>query len=252
MVLSDRIIYAVSGSDSNSETGGLGDNISKSTLREIGQDTKEEGSKSEGKSGGRGSGAPLTSPGDSGPSRELGARPKVGHEGGKGKHRKKKDVVCRNLTRKSARALKGRGQLLASNEGKDGDKKEGKVSSSGLRVVRCDGPRSSHHTRGRRKADSTLSLRGELRGYSCPELLCILFSLAIAVGTPIVLVILSLGNTVKSLITGQENTSADESPKTDYGPIIASVTFLLIAIMFVALVIHGSRSSLEKNKKRKR
>ncbi|WP_092415415.1 hypothetical protein [Candidatus Ichthyocystis sparus] len=102
------------------------------------------------------------------------------------------------------------------------------------------------------KSAGTLSLRGELRGYSCPELSCILFSLAIAVGTPIVLVVLSLGNTVKSLITGQENTSADESPKTDYGLIVASFTFLLIAVMFIALVIQGSKSSLEKNKKLKR
>ncbi|WP_092411414.1 MULTISPECIES: hypothetical protein [Candidatus Ichthyocystis] len=62
MVLSDGIIYGVSGSDSNSETDGLGDNASKSTLREIGQDTK--GEKSEGTGGNRMSCASLTNPSD--------------------------------------------------------------------------------------------------------------------------------------------------------------------------------------------
>ncbi|WP_176696304.1 hypothetical protein, partial [Candidatus Ichthyocystis sparus] len=116
--MSDRRIYGASGGDSSSETDELVTGGTKSQLEAVGQEAKGKAGKSEGKAGdSRGSGAPLTSPGGLGSSRELGAKQRVEHEGGKGKHRKKKGDkgdMWHNTTRKSAKSLKGRGQLLAA------------------------------------------------------------------------------------------------------------------------------------------
>ncbi|WP_092411464.1 hypothetical protein [Candidatus Ichthyocystis sparus] len=145
--MSDRRIYGASGGDSSSETdepvtGGI-----KSPLGAVGQEAEGKDGKSEGKAGGsRGSGASLTSPGSLGSSRELGVKRKVEREGGKGKHRKEKDGIWQNPTRKSAKSFKGQGQILAA-AGATARGEKGVTTSSNttiaLRVARA-GPRGRH------------------------------------------------------------------------------------------------------------
>ncbi|WP_092403344.1 hypothetical protein [Candidatus Ichthyocystis sparus] len=141
--MSDKRIYGASGGDSSSEadepiTGG-----DKSPLGAIGQEDEGKAGKSEGKAGGSsGSGASLASPGGTGSSRELGARQKVRHEEGKGKHRKKKDAIWQNPTRKSAKSLRGQGQFLAAVKS-EGSTAPAKQDTRGTIVlVRLEGPRS--------------------------------------------------------------------------------------------------------------
>ncbi|WP_141663722.1 hypothetical protein [Candidatus Ichthyocystis sparus] len=239
--MSDKRIYGASGSDGSSETDESDAGESGPPLGAIGQDTKKS-ERSESRAGGCGSGAPLTGPSGSGSSGALGARPKVGHGG---KSRGKRTDVWHNERRRSAKSLRGKGQLLAANEGKDGGKKEGGRSSSGLRAVECTGPRGSRYGRGGRR-EGKFSLRGELRRYTCAELLCTFLSFAIAAGTPVVLLLLSLSDAAKSAITGQENASAG---KISWIDTVTSAVFVLSAVIFSALLLQAARSSMKKDKK---
>ncbi|WP_092411484.1 hypothetical protein [Candidatus Ichthyocystis sparus] len=148
--MSDRRIYGASGGDSSSETDEPVTGGTKSPLEAVGQEAKGEAGKSEGKAGGsHGSGASLTSPGGIGSSRELGAKQRVEHEGGKGKHRKKKGDkgdIWHNTARKSAKSLKGRGQLLAA-AGATARGEKGVTTPSNITIalrVAGAGPRGKH------------------------------------------------------------------------------------------------------------
>ncbi|WP_141663373.1 hypothetical protein [Candidatus Ichthyocystis sparus] len=241
--MSDKRIYGASGSDGSSETDESDAGESGPPLGAIGQDTEKSERSESSRAGGCGSGAPLTGPSGSGSSGALGARPKVGH-GGKSRGKRNADV-WHNERRRSAKSLRGKGQLLAANEGKDGGKKEGGRSSSGLRAVECTGPRGSRYGRGGRR-EGKFSLRGELRGYTCAELLCTLLSLAIMAGAPVVLLLVSLSDAAKSAITGRENASAGEISRHD---IVTSAVSIFSALIFFALLIRAAKSSMKKDKK---
>lgn len=240
--MSDKRIYGASGSDGSSETDESDAGESGPPLGAIDQDTKKSERSESSRAGGCGSGAPLTGPSGSGSSGALGARPKVGHGG---KSRGKKTDVWHNERRRSAKSLRGRGQLLAANEGKDGGKEEGGRSPSGLRAVECSGPRGSRYGRGGRR-EVKLSLRAELRRYTCAELLCTFLSFAIVAGTPVVLLLFSLSDAAKSAITGQENASAG---KISWSDTVTSAVFVLSAVIFSALLLQAARSSMKKDKK---
>ncbi len=77
------------------------------------QSVRIQGGKSESKDGDCGSGAPLTSTGDSGSIRKLGVITKSEHRG-LGKSAKKKNNVWHSPTPKLARSLKGQEQIFAA------------------------------------------------------------------------------------------------------------------------------------------
>ncbi|WP_141663859.1 hypothetical protein [Candidatus Ichthyocystis sparus] len=142
VIVSDKRIYGASGGDSSSETDEPITGGDKSPLGAIGQEDEGKAGKSEGKDGGSGSGASLASPGGPGSSRELGARQKVGHGGGKGKHRKREDDIWQNPTRKSAKSLRGQGQFLAAVKSGGSTAPAKKDTRDKTVVVRLEGPRS--------------------------------------------------------------------------------------------------------------
>ncbi|WP_092415405.1 hypothetical protein [Candidatus Ichthyocystis sparus] len=143
--MSDKRVYGATGGDSSSETDELSNSEEKSDLGKVGQNTRSRNKILGNRSGSSSSvGASLMGPNDSELGKDLGAKPKVKHHdhGGKGKRSGSKGGdIWHNPTRKSAKSLRGQGQILAAARGGCGNRGEGE-DLSGLVVVRMDGPRS--------------------------------------------------------------------------------------------------------------